>query len=147
MFGPTVDRNLADPQIFAERDRRVVERLRAGLTAVADATNILPEARARLASIAPAIRCPVVVLRFGQPEVVLIAQNAERDKCLPVQEIRDYATLMAEYATSEQLRAEDVWAVYEVPGRDQRVNAAKAAARVQTAEAPAGRRSSRELGA
>jgi predicted kinase len=128
MFGPAVDRDTADPQIFAERDRRVAERLRAGLTAVVDATNVQPAARSRLTGIAQRFDAPVVVLRFAQSHDVLIMQNDERDKHLPAQQVRDYAALMATHATSDQLRSENVWAVHDVPGRDQQVNAGQAAA-------------------
>jgi predicted kinase len=131
LFGPVVDREVADPQIFAERDRRVAERLGAGLSVVVDATNVLPQARMRLTAIAARFGCPVVVLRFAQPPPVLIAQNAGRDKRLPVQQVRDYAALMAAHATVEQLRAEDVWAVHDVPGRDQQVTPAQAAGRFE----------------
>src|SRR6266487_1372014 len=70
LFGPAVDREVADPQIFAERDRRVAERLGAGLSVVVDATNVLPQARVRLAAIAGRFGSPVVVLRFAQPQSV-----------------------------------------------------------------------------
>lgn len=131
MFGATADRELVDPQIFAERDRRVVQRLRAGRTTVVDATNVRPEARARLVAIARRFDVAVVMLRFPQPEHVLIAQNTERDKRLPVPEVLHYAAVMAAYATREFLRAEGVSAVHDVPGRYQHVSAAQAVARFE----------------
>ncbi len=131
LFGPAVDREVADPQIFAERDRRVAERLGVGLSVVVDAPNVLPQARARLAAIARRFGSPVVVLRFAQPQSVLTAQNAERDKRLPAEQLRDYAALMAAHATVEQLRSEDVWAVHDVPGRDQQVTPAQAVCRFE----------------
>jgi len=127
LFGTAVDREAADPQIFAERDRRVAQRLGAGLSVVVDATNVLPQARMRLTAIAGRFGSPVVVLRFARPPSVLIAQNAERDKRLPVEQVLDFAALMAAHATVEQLSAEDVWAVHDVPGRDQQVTPAQAA--------------------
>jgi predicted kinase len=81
----------------------VVERLSGGRTTVVDATNVRPEARARLVAIARRFDVAVVVLRFPQPEHVLIAQNTERDKRLAVPEVLDYAALMAAYATREFL--------------------------------------------
>jgi predicted kinase len=129
MFGPTVDREAADPYIFGERDRRLIARLRAGLTSVVDATNVRVEARERLVAIARRFGVPVVVLRFERSDEVLIAQNSQRSKRLPVPEVRGYAALMTAHASAEQLRAERVWAVHDVPGRDQQVNPAQAAAR------------------
>ncbi len=129
LFGPTVDRDVADPEIFAERDRRLAQRLATGQTAVVDATNVLPQARAQLAAIARRFGAPVVVLRFGQPHAVLAAQNAGRDKRLPARQVREYAALMAAHATAEQLRAEGACAVHDVPGRDEQVTPAQAAHR------------------
>jgi predicted kinase len=129
MFGPGVDREVADPQIFEERDRRVAQRLTAGLCAVVDATNVLPHARARLATIAQLFGAPVVVLRFPQPQQVLLTQNDERDRNLPARQVREHAALMARHATDAQLRVEGAWAVHDVPGRDQQVTPAQAAHR------------------
>lgn len=128
LFSPAVDRPAADPLIFAERDRRIAARLATGRVAVADATNVLPQARARLVAIAGRFGAAVVVLRFTQPPQVLIVQNAQRDKRLPGQQVRDFAALMAAHASAEQLRTEQWWAVHDVPGRDQQVTAAQAAA-------------------
>jgi predicted kinase len=138
MFGPTVDRQAADPYVFGERDRRLIARLRAGLTSVVDATNVRIEARELLATIARRFGVPVVVLRFERSDKVLIAQNSERRKRLPVPEVREYAALMAAYAAPEQLRAEEVWAVHDVPGRDQQVSPAQAAARFVLDESGSG---------
>jgi len=95
---------------------------------VVDATNVLPEARVRLMAIAQRVGAPVVMLRFAQSTNVLMTQNAEREKRLSAQQVRDYVALMAVHATGEQLRSDDVWAVHDVPGRDRQVSAAQAAA-------------------
>jgi predicted kinase len=131
MFGPAVDRSAADPEIFGERDRRVIARLEAGLTTVVDATNVRIDARARLQAIARRFTAPVVVLRFDRTDEVLVAQNAGRGKRLPVSEVRQYAALMAAGADAERLRSEDVLAVHDVPGRDRQVGPAQAAARFE----------------
>jgi predicted kinase len=131
LFGLNVDREVADPLIFTERDRRVAQRLAGGRVAVVDATNVLPAARARLVAIASRFGSPAVALRFAQPQDVLIAQNDERDKRLPVQQVRDYASLMAAHATQGRLCSEDMWAVLDVPGRCQQVTSAQAACRFE----------------
>jgi predicted kinase len=113
MFGPAVDREVADPEIFAERDRRLAQRLVAGRTAVVDATNVLPQARARVAAIARRFGAAVVVLRFGQPPGVLLAQNVERDERLPARQVRDYAVLQLGSAAD----ASRVVPIVEVPVR------------------------------
>ncbi|MFI6604843.1 AAA family ATPase [Nonomuraea sp. NPDC050536] len=123
----SVDRESADPQIFQERDRRVAARLAAGCTAIAESTNVLPHARARLLAIASRLQMPVTALRFTQPEKVLLEQNQERRKALPATEVSRYAALMAEYASTGQLYAEGVSLVQDVPGRAQHRTASQAA--------------------
>lgn len=72
---------------------------------------------------------PIVVLRFERSDAVLITQNSQRSKGLPLAEVQEYAALMAADATHEKVWAEAVWAVHDVPGRDQKVSAPQAAAR------------------
>lgn len=58
----------ADAEIFKERDRRIDARLASGRTAVAESTNVTPQARARLVDIARRFDVPVTMLRFD-PDV------------------------------------------------------------------------------
>lgn len=66
MFGLTVDRGDKDGEIFAEQDRRIASLLKAGKTAVVDATNVKPEARQRLISIAHRHNSPITAFSFRQ---------------------------------------------------------------------------------
>jgi predicted kinase len=123
----SVDREAADPQIVQERDRRVAARLAAGRLVVAESTNVLRHARARLIAIANRFEMPVTALRFIQPETVLHEQNQGRTKVLPAAEVARYAALMAEHAGIDQLYAEGVSLVRDVPGRTQHRTASQAA--------------------
>ncbi|MFI7417907.1 AAA family ATPase [Nonomuraea sp. NPDC049684] len=122
-----VDRESADPQIFQERDRRITARLSTGRTVIAESTNVLHHARARLLAIADRFQMPVTALRFTQPEEVLLEQNQERRKALPAAEVSRYAALMAMHAGPDQLYAEGVSLVHDVPGRTQHLTASQAA--------------------
>jgi predicted kinase len=119
----------ADAQIFAERDRRIVIRLAAGQTAVAESTNVTPEARARLIAIARRFDAPVTMLRFTPDLAVLLQQHAGRGRTdLTAADVRAYAAVMDQHAGADQLRAEGANAVHDVPGRRQGATPAQAAA-------------------
>jgi predicted kinase len=119
-----------DPRVFEERDRRVAARLAAGLTAVAESTNVTVQARRRLAALAERFGAPVTVLRFAQGEAVLHRQNGERARNdVSASDVSAYAAIMARDATPEKLRAEGAARVYDVPGRGQGTTAAEAARR------------------
>lgn len=76
LFGTSAT-DAADARIFEERDRRIVARLAAGQTAVAESTNITPQARARLIAIARRFNAPVTMLRFPPDLGLLLQQHAE----------------------------------------------------------------------
>ncbi|MFC0432456.1 ATP-binding protein [Kutzneria buriramensis] len=119
-----------DGRIFAERDRRIVARLAAGRTAVAESTNVTPEARARLIAIARRFHVPVTILRFAPDLDTLLDQHEGRGRTdVTAADVRAYATVMARHAGAEQLRAEGATAVHDVPGRRDGVTPAQAAGR------------------
>ncbi|WP_203615538.1 AAA family ATPase [Streptomyces sp. SID13726] len=120
----------ADPEVFDERDRRIGARLAAGLVAVAESTNVTPEARARLAALARRFGAPVTVLRFAQDEDVLLRQHEERARDdMSAADVSAYAAVMRRHASRDQLLAEGAAFVHDVPGRGQGVTAAEAARR------------------
>ncbi|OKH99221.1 hypothetical protein A6A06_27070 [Streptomyces sp. CB02923] len=127
LFGPGIDRETVDAQVFQERDRRVTERLDEGRTVLIDATNALPRGRERLLAIARKFGVPVTALRFAPREPVLLRQSRERTKRVSDAEISAYAALVRDSARSALLLAEGITAVHEVPGRTQGINAAQAA--------------------
>ena len=120
----------ADARIFAERDRRIVARLAVGLCAVAESTNVTPQARARLIAIARRFDAPVTALRFDPGLDDLLRQHAERGRAdLTAAEVGDYAAIMAREGGADRLRAEGATAVHDVPGRGRATTPAEAAAR------------------
>ncbi|MFH8725194.1 AAA family ATPase [Streptomyces termitum] len=120
----------ADARIFEERDRRIAARLAAGRSAIAESTNVTPQARARLVALAGTFGAPVTMLRFDPDVTDLLQQYAERGRTdLTAADVRAYATVMARYAGADQLRSEGATAVYSVPGRRQAATPAEAAAR------------------
>ena len=120
----------ADARIFEERDRRIVVRLATGQSAVAESTNVTPQARARLIAIAGRFDAPVTMLRFSQDLTDLLRQHEERGRAgLTAADVRGYAALMDRHATADQLRSEGATAVHDVPGRGQATTPAEAAAR------------------
>ncbi|QRX95194.1 ATP-binding protein [Streptomyces noursei] len=132
LFGtsPTdADSDAADARIFEERDRRIVARLAAGHTALAESTNVTPQARARLIAIARRFNAPVTMLRFPPDLGALLQQHAERDRTdITAADVRAYAAVMARHAGTDQLHAEGAHAVHDVPGRHQGATPAEAAA-------------------
>jgi len=132
LFGtsPTdADPDAADARIFEERDRRIVARLAAGQTAVAESTNVTPQARARLIAIARRFNAPVTMLRFTRDLGLLLQQHAERGRTdITAADVRAYAAVMARHAGADQLRTEGANAVHDVPGRPQGATPAEAAA-------------------
>ncbi|MGI5459420.1 AAA family ATPase [Streptomyces sp. CA-249302] len=125
-----MDPDTADARIFEERDRRIVARLAAGRTAVAESTNVTPQARTRLVAIARRFDAPVTMLRFTPSLDVLLQQHAGRGRAdLTAADIRDYAAVMARDAGADRLRSEGANAVHDVPGRGQGATPAEAAAR------------------
>ncbi|MFE9835223.1 AAA family ATPase [Streptomyces sp. NPDC005551] len=127
---PEADSDVADAWIFEERDRRIVARLATGHSAVAESTNVTPQARARLISIARRFNAPVTMLRFNSDVTDLLQQHAGRGRTdITAADVRAYASIMIRHATADQLRSEGATAVYDVPGRCQGTTPAEAAAR------------------
>lgn len=119
----------ADARIFAERDRRLAARLAAGQSAVAESTNVTPEARGRLIAIARRFDAPVTVLRFAPEVDDLLRQFVERGRPdLTAADVHAYAAVMTRHAAVDQLLAEGAAAVHDVPGRGQATTPAEAAA-------------------
>lgn len=120
----------ADARVFMERDRRIVARLAAGRTAVAESTNVTPQARTRLIAIAERFNARVTVLRFNADLGALLEQHAERGRSdITAADVRASAALMARHADVVRLRSEGAHAVHDVPGRRQGTTPAEAAAR------------------
>jgi RimJ/RimL family protein N-acetyltransferase/predicted kinase len=120
----------ADARIFMERDRRIVARLAGGQTAVAESTNVTPQARLRLIAIARRFDAPVTMLRFNPDLSALLKQHAGRGRTdITTAHVHDFAAIMARQAGADQLRSEGAHAVHDVPGRRQGATPAEAAAR------------------
>ncbi|MEV5657538.1 ATP-binding protein [Streptomyces sp. NPDC052291] len=132
LFGASpgeAESDAADARIFEERDRRLVARLAAEHSAVAESTNVTPQARARLIALAGRFDAPVTVLRFDPDVADLLQQYAERARTdLTAADVRAYAALMTRDAGADRLRAEGAAAVHDVPGRRQGTTPAQAAA-------------------
>jgi predicted kinase len=119
----------ADARIFEERDRRIVSRLATGHSAIAESTNVTPQARARLIAIARRFNAPVTMLRFNPDVSDLLEQYTERGRTdLTAADIHAYAAIMTRNASTDQLRFEGAAIVHDVPGRRQGVTPAEAAA-------------------
>ncbi|WP_042390903.1 ATP-binding protein [Streptacidiphilus melanogenes] len=133
LFGTSpaeADSEAADARIFEERDRRIVARLASGHSAVAESTNVTPQARARLIAIARRFNSPVTMLRFDPDVTDLLQQHAGRGRTdITATDVRAYAAIMARHAAADQLRSEGATAVHDVPGRRQGTTPAEAAAR------------------
>ncbi|MFC9930218.1 AAA family ATPase [Streptomyces sp. NPDC127190] len=133
LFGTSpapAESDAADARIFEERDRRVVARLAAGHSAIAESTNVTPQARARLIAIARRFNAPVTMLRFTPDVTDLLQQYTERGrKDLTAADVRAYAAVMAREAGADQLRSEGATSVHDVPGRRQATTPSEAAAR------------------
>ncbi|SNB85532.1 ATP-binding protein [Streptomyces sp. PgraA7] len=120
----------ADARIFEERDRRIVARLAAGRSVIAESTNVTPQARERLIALARSFDAPVTVLRLAPDVAGLLQQYAERGRTdLTAADVRAYAAVMSRDAGADRLRSEGAVAVHDVPGRRQSVTPAEAAAR------------------
>jgi predicted kinase len=132
LFGTSpaeAESDAADARIFEERDRRIVARLAAGQTAVAESTNVTPQARARHIAIAGRFNAPVTMLRFNPDVTDLLKQYAERGRTdLTAEDVRAYAAIMTRDASTDQLRSEGATTVHDVPGRRQATTPAEAAA-------------------
>lgn len=119
----------ADALVFEERDRRIVARLAAGHSALAESTNVTRPARARLIAIARRFNAPVTMLRFAPDVSDLLRQYAERGRTdLTAGDVRAYAAIMTRDAGADRLRSEGAAAVHDVPGRRQAATPAEAAA-------------------
>ncbi|MFC8156711.1 AAA family ATPase [Streptomyces cinereoruber] len=119
----------ADARIFEERDRRIAVRLAAGHSAVAESTNVTPQARARLVALARRFDAPVTMLRFAPDVADLLRQYTERGRTdLTAADVRAYAAVMTRQAGVEQLRSEGATAVHDVPGRRETITPSEAAA-------------------
>ncbi|WP_371645294.1 ATP-binding protein [Streptomyces sp. NBC_00597] len=124
------DSDAVDARIFEERDRRIIARLAAGRSAVAESTNVTPQARARLLTIARRFNAPVTMLRFTDEVTDLLQQHVERGRPdVTAADVRAYAAIMTRDASAGQLRSEGTAAVHDVPGRRQGVTPAEAAER------------------
>ncbi|MFF9566898.1 AAA family ATPase [Streptomyces sp. NPDC014685] len=133
LFGASpeeAESDAADARIFEERDRRIVARLAAGRTAVAESTNVTPQARARLVALAGRFDAPVTMLRFDPDIADLLQQYTERGRTdLTAADVRAYAAVMARDSGADRLRSEGATAVHDVPGRRRTTTPAEAAAR------------------
>ncbi|MFE9820426.1 AAA family ATPase [Streptomyces sp. NPDC005773] len=131
LFGTSPDEaesDAADGRIFEERDRRIAARLAGGLTAVAESTNVTPQARARLIAIARRFNAPVTMLRFDQDVTDLLQQYTARGRNdLTAADVCAYAATMSRDAGADQLRAEGATAVHDVPGLRQATTPTEAA--------------------
>ena len=132
LFGSSpaeTESDAADAAIFAERDRRIAARLATGRTAVAESTNVTPQARLRLITLATRFNAPVTVLRFDPDVTELLRQYTERGRTdLTTAQVRAYAAVMAQDAGADQLRSEGATTVHDVPGRRQGSTPVQAAA-------------------
>ncbi|WP_329286814.1 ATP-binding protein [Streptomyces sp. NBC_00691] len=133
LFGTSsaeTESDAADARIFEERDRRIVARLATGRSAVAESTNVTPQARARLIAIARSFDAPVTMLRFNPDAADLLQQYTERGRTdLTAADVHAYAAVMARDAGADQLRSEGATTVHDVPGRRQGTTPSEAAAR------------------
>ncbi|MFJ8979560.1 AAA family ATPase [Streptomyces sp. NPDC102282] len=119
----------ADALIFMERDRQIAARLAGGQTAVAESTNVTPQARTRLITIARRFHAPVTMLRFTPDLGTLLEQHAGRCRAdITTADVHAFAADMARHAGAGQLRSEGAHAVHDVPGRRQGATPAEAAA-------------------
>lgn len=124
------DPDAMDASVFEERDRRVIARLAAGQSVVAESTNVTRQARRRLVTIARRFDAPVTMLRFPVDTTELLRQHGERERPdLTPEDVRAYAAVMMREASAEQLRSEGAVAVHDVPGRPQGSTALEAAER------------------
>ncbi|WP_393062484.1 AAA family ATPase [Streptomyces sp. LN549] len=122
------DSDEVDARVFEERDRRVVARLAAGRCAVAESTNVTPQARVRLLAIARRFDAPVTMLRFTSDITDLLQQHSERGRPdVTAADVRTSAAIMAREAGADRLHSEGAAAVHDVPGRRQGVTPAVAA--------------------
>jgi predicted kinase len=122
------DSDAVDARVFEERDRRIVARLAAGRSAVAESTNVTPQARARLLAIARRFHAPVTLLRFTADITDLLQQHDERKRPdVTAADVRAYAATMMRDASTDQLRSDGAAAVHDVPGRRQGVTPTEAA--------------------
>ncbi|QEV29953.1 ATP-binding protein [Streptomyces coeruleorubidus] len=132
LFGTSTaeaESDAADARIFEERDRRIVARLATGQSAVAESTNVTPQARARLIAIARRFDAPVTMLRFNPDVTDLLQQYTQRGRTdLAAADVRAYAATMTRDAGADQLRSEGATTVHDVPGRRQATTPAEAAA-------------------
>jgi predicted kinase len=123
------DTDATDARIFEERDRRIVARLASGRTAVAESTNVTPQARTRLITIARRFNAPVTMLRFNPDLDALVEQHAGRRRTdITAADVHAYAAVMARHTGADQLRSEGAHAVHDVPGLRQGATPAAAAA-------------------
>jgi predicted kinase len=124
------DSDAVDARVFEERDRRIAARLAAGRSAIAESTNVTPQARARLLTIASRFNAPVTMLRFTSDITDLLQQHSERNRPdITTEVVRAYAATMMRDACTDQLRSEGAAAVHDVPGRRQGVTPSEAAER------------------
>jgi len=65
-----------DALVFEERDRRIAVTLAAGRSAVAESTNVTPQAHARFVTLARRFDAPVTVLRFPRGSATSCAGTA-----------------------------------------------------------------------
>lgn len=116
LFGVAVDRGDKDGEIFAEQDRRIISLLKADKAAMVDATNVKPEARARLIAIAREHGAPVTAFCFRRDEATLLRQNKGRQVEVPEKMVLEYAGLMG-LVTPEKLKNEGIENVFEIPAK------------------------------
>jgi predicted kinase len=122
-----------DPAVFDEMDRRVAARLEAALPVVVDATNVMPNARARMIFWARQYGRPVTALRFRAATDVLVHRNSERlgHARVPLDDVLRYAAVAALHTDRAQLFEEGVTVVVDIPGEAQGLSPAQAAAMIR----------------
>jgi predicted kinase len=133
-----------DGVIFGERDRRILARLQRGQVAIADSTNVRPEARQRLIGLARKAKVPASALRFSMSLQTLRAQDAAREK--HVADIDRYHELMLRTCTPADLRVEGFAYVFDVPGAEAGLSVQDAARAFSVAGAGAREATSLEWG-
>jgi predicted kinase/SAM-dependent methyltransferase len=114
LYAVTVDRGDKDGEIFAEQDRRIAERLANDRVAIVDATNVKPEARKRLITIAKQYGQPVTAFCFRRDLGTLLKQNQLREVKVPEAMVREYAELMKR-VRHDVLLGEGIQNIFEVP--------------------------------
>ena len=111
-------------------DSRVASRLLLGLPVVVDATNVTNAARVRIITGPGGMGVQPSALRFVVADEVLRRRNLHRTgrERLPLEMVLGPASVMRAVASAEQLKAEGVGTVVDVPGEENQLICSSAAA-------------------